>query len=321
MLTELITAYRYSAALHAFVKLGIPIWLGRMGPMSLNDLSAAIQVEAHRLSRLLDVMADRGVVHINENALYALADEASALTDANSLETLWILCELGEEYWSMWSEYPSSLRSGAPVSAFETRHREPFFSYLRSRPELKDTFDRLMAKITEELSTELVSHIECNTQAEVVDVGGGQGVLMKKLHQRYRLKSATVLDVYPGNSRNEAGIDFVDGDFFTGIIGGKDIYILKNILHDWDDDHAFKILQNCHRAMTPESKLFVIEIIKQPESNKGKTLDLLMDALFLGKERFYDEYQVLAHASGFVIDRTLSTSLSQSVMVWRKDNA
>ncbi|WP_337262236.1 MULTISPECIES: methyltransferase [unclassified Serratia (in: enterobacteria)] len=320
MLTELITAYRYSAALHAFVKLGVPIWLGRMGPMSLNDLSAASQVEAHRLSRLLDVMAERRVVRI-EDARYVLADEAGALADANSLETLWILCELGEEYWSMWSEYPSSLRSDAPVSAFETRHREPFFSYLRTRPELKGTFDGLMAKITEELSTELVNHIVCDAQAEAVDVGGGQGVLMKKLHQRYRLKSATVLDVYPENSWKEAGIDFVDGDFFTEIVGGKNIYILKNILHDWDDASALKILQNCHRAMTPESKLFVIEIIKQPESSKGKTLDLLMDALFLGKERFYDEYQVLAQAAGFVIDRTFSTSLSQSVMVWRKDNA
>lgn len=320
MLTELITAYRYSAALHAFVKLGVPVWLGRIGPMSLNDLSAVSQVEAHRLSRLLDVMAERRVVRIKD-ACYVLADEAGALADANSLETLWILCELGEEYWSMWSEYPSSLRSVAPISAFETRHREPFFSYLRTRPELKGTFDRLMAKITEELSTELVNHIACDVQAEVVDVGGGQGVLMKKLHQHYSLKSATVLDVYPGNSRSEAGIDFVDGDFFTGIVEGKNIYILKNILHDWDDVNALKILQNCYRAMTPESMLFVIEIIKQPESNKGKTLDLLMDALFLGKERFYSEYQVLAQAAGFVIDRTLSTSLSQSVMVWRKENA
>lgn len=184
MLTELITAYRYSAALHAFVKLGVPVWLGRMGPMSLNDLSAVSQVEAHRLSRLLDVMAERRVVRIKD-ACYALADEAGALADANSLETLWILCELGEEYWSMWPEYPSSLRSVAPISAFETRHRAPFFSYLCTRPELKGIFDRLMAKITEELSTELVSHIACDSQMEVVDVGGGQGVLMKKLHQRY----------------------------------------------------------------------------------------------------------------------------------------
>ncbi|BEU02945.1 methyltransferase [Agarivorans sp. OAG1] len=318
MLTELITAYRYSAALHAFVKLGIPVWLGRMGPISLDELSAASQVEADRLSRLLDVMVECSVVRV-ERAHYVLTEEVGALADENSLETLWILCELGEEYWNMWSDYPSSLRSTAPVSAFETRHGKSFFSYILTRPELKGTFDRLMAKITEELATELVSHIACDAQTEVVDVGGGQGVLMKKLHQHYNLKSATVLDVYPGNSRNETGIDFVDGDFFTRVVGGKDIYILKNILHDWDDASALTILRNCHRAMTPESTLFVIEIIKQPESNKGKTLDLLMDALFLGKERFYAEYQVLAQVAGFVIDRVLHTSLSQSVMVWRKD--
>lgn len=320
MLTEIITGYRYSAALHAFVKLGIPVLMGRKGLMSLEDLSSASQIDAHRLSRLLDVMAERSIVHETDGC-YVLAVGAKSLADVNSLETLWILCELGEEYWSMWSEYPSSLCSGAPVSAFERQHSKPFFSLLSTRPELKDTFDRLMAKITEELSTELIEYIECDVQSEVVDVGGGKGVLIKKLHERYNLKSATVLDVYAGNCRIESGINYVDGDFFKAVVAGRDIYILKNILHDWNDASALKILRNCHQAMKTGSTLFVIEIIKQSDSSKGKTLDLLMDALFLGKERFYYEYEDLAQASGFYIERTFSTSLSQSVMVWRKENA
>ncbi|RCW99755.1 MULTISPECIES: methyltransferase [Kosakonia] len=319
MLTEMITAYRYSTALHAFVKLGIPVCLGRMGPLRLAELSSICKVDASRLSRLLDVMTERHVVCISE-AGYSLSEEAEPLADENSLESLWILCELGEEYWSIWPDYPSSLHSDNSASAFENRHGEPFFSLLRSRPALKDTFDRLMAKITEELSTELVRYIECDAQAEVVDVGGGRGVLMKKLHQRYDLKSATVLDVYSGNSRTEAGIDYLDGDFFARVTEDKDIYILKNILHDWDDADALNILQNCHRAMRADSKLYVVEIIKKSDSSKGKTLDLLMDALFLGKERFYDEYAALAQTAGFVIEGTFATSLSQSVMVWRKEN-
>lgn len=319
MLTDIITAYRQSAALHAFVKLGIPLRMGREGPISLDDLSSACHVDANRLSRLLDVMAELHIVCI-DNTHYVLTEGAASLADENSLETLWILCELGEEYWSMWPDYPSSLCSPVPVSAFERKHGSSFFSLLGSKPELKATFDSLMAKITEELSSELVGYIECDAQSEVVDVGGGQGVLMKKLNQRYNLKSATVIDVYPGNSRTESGIDYVDGDFFSKIVADKDIYILKNILHDWDDASTLKILRNCHVAMKPGSTLFVIEIIKQSDSRKGKTLDLLMDALFLGKERFYHEYQALAHEAGFIIDKTLSTSLSQSVMVWRKGN-
>ncbi|ECG1392288.1 TPA_asm: hypothetical protein GNB58_004917 [Salmonella enterica subsp. houtenae serovar 45:g,z51:-] len=320
MLTDIITAYRHSVALHAFVKLGIPVQMGRLGPISLHELSSVSHVDAQRLARLLDVMTERRIVD-TENGHYVLTEGAECLADADSIETLWILCELGEEYWSIWPDYPTSLCSSDPVSAFELRHGTPFFTLLKSRPDLKNTFDRLMAKITEELSTEVIGHIECDAQSEVVDVGGGQGVLIKKLHQRYNLKSATVIDVYPSKSRTESGIDYVNGDFFTGIVAGKDIYILKNILHDWDDDRALKILRNCHAAMKQGSTLFVIEIIKQSESSKGKTLDLLMDALFLGKERFYHEYQELAQASGFTIDRTIPTSLSQSVMIWRKDNA
>lgn len=195
---------------------GIPVWLGRMGPLRLTELSSICRVDTPRLSRLLDVMAERHVVSIGE-AGYSLSEEAGPLADEDSLESLWVLCELGEEYWRMWPDYPSSLHSDSSVSAFENQHGEPFFSFLRSRPALKDTFDRLMAKITEELSTELVCYIECDAQAEVVDVGGGQGVLMKKLHQRYDLKSATVLDVYSGNSRTEEGIEYLDGNFWMVI--------------------------------------------------------------------------------------------------------
>jgi|GEM_PF-2953474 len=287
--------------------------------MTLDELSVHFELDDNRLSRLLDILVESGIVRY-ENMRYSLAEGAEMLADENSLETLWILCELGEEYWNMWPHYPSSLQSDFSESAFEKKHGTPFFSYLSGNPDLKDTFDRLMAKITEKLSMEIVEYIECAQHTEVVDVGGGKGVLMKQLHQKYNLKSATVLDLYPESHRIECGVEYVNADFFKDIVAGKDIYIIKNIIHDWDDDRALNILKNCHRAMKSNSKLFVIEIIKDNNSSKGKTLDLLMDALFLGKERFYHEFEKLSQTAGFTIERTVSTSLPQSIMIWKKDN-
>ncbi|MCS1352613.1 methyltransferase [Mechercharimyces sp. CAU 1602] len=281
MLINVITAYRQSVALHTFVKLGIPFSLGQRRALTLHELSTHCELDGNRLSRLLDVMLELGIVRL-DNLRYSLTEDAEVLADENSLETLWILCELGEDYWNMWPHYASSMRSYTSASAFERTHGTPFFSYLSHNPDLKDTFDRLMAKITENLSTEIIEYIECDEHSDVVDIGGGKGVLMKKLHQKYNLKSATVLDLYSENSRTEDGIEYANADFFRSIVAGKEIYILKNIIHDWNDEHALKILENCHRAMSNESRLFVIEIIKKKDSSKGKTLDLLMDALSFG---------------------------------------
>lgn len=318
MLINTITAYRQSAAVYTFVKLGIPVCLGAERKRTLMQLSIQCELDEDRLSRLLDVMAELNIVTI-EKEQYALAEGATALADVNSLETLWILCELGEEYWSMWPHYASSMRTSSHKSAFERKHATPFFSHLNTNPELKDNFDRLMAKITENLSSEIVRYIECNEHSEVVDIGGGKGILMKKLHQEYKLQSATVLDLYPEESWIEDGVKFVNADFFKSITEDKDIYIIKNIIHDWGDKDALRILSNIRNAMKENSRLFVIEIIKTDESNKGKTLDLLMDALFLGKERFYHEYVQLAQDAGFSIKQTMSTSLPQSIMIWQKD--
>lgn len=318
MLINLITAYRQSVALFTFVKLGVPFCLSAGKELSLKELSVHCELNEDRLSRLLDVMAELKIVR-HERDQYSLAEGATALADANSLETLWILCELGEEYWSMWPYYASSMRTDSCKSAFEIKHGASFFPHLKSRTELKDIFDRLMAKITENLSSEIVRFIECNEHSEVVDVGGGKGILLRKLHQTYNLKSATVLDLYPEDSRTEEGIHFINADFFKTIIAGKDIYIIKNIIHDWGDTHALSILTNIRNAMKEDSKLYIIEIIKTSESKTGKTLDLLMDALFLGKERFYHEYEQLAQAAGFTIEKAIQTSLPQSIMIWHKD--
>ncbi|HCM9649087.1 hypothetical protein L8P91_09920 [Enterobacter bugandensis] len=85
------------------------------------------------------------------------------------------------------------------------------------------------------------------------------------------------------------------------------------------DAQALRILANIRKAMKDDSKLYVIEIIKTSESKTGKSLDLLMDALFLGKERYYHEYERLAKTAGFTVEQSIQTSLPQSIMIWHKD--
>ncbi|ETS30621.1 hypothetical protein BB987_01800 [Photorhabdus temperata] len=317
MLTEIITGYRKSAALNAFVKSKAPIFIGKMGAMTLDEIACYTKTSAERFGRLLDVMIDCEILILSEGK-YSLTKNAVALASEDSIETLWINCELGEHYWEIWPDYFGSLGSGATRSAFEKKHGKKFFDFITDVPSLKTTFDSLMAAITDEISDELIKIFDIHPNHRVVDIGGGKGILAKKLKQTFSFKDCTVIDRYAKELEFSDGITYLNCDFFNQIKSGANVYILKNILHDWDDDKAGKILANCAHAMSKNSILYIVEIIKEHGSVKGKTLDLLMDALFVGKERYYDEYERLAFKNDLVIDSVIQTSHSQSVLLLRK---
>ncbi len=108
----------------------------------------------------------------------------------------------------------------------------------------------------------------------------------------------------------------VAGDFFTSVPPGGDGYILKWIIHDWDDERATTILRNCRSAMASDGKLMVIDVEKRAgnEPHFGKFIDLNMLVMAGGKERSEDEFQKLFEASGFKLTRIVPTDLPFSIV-------
>ena len=177
-----------------------------------------------------------------------------------------------------------------------------FWAWLGENPEQRALFDLAMEQGKEQ-RVERFAPIEWRGDETVVDVGGGNGSLLLALLKRQTGLRGIVFDL-PETVRDEEAlgdrIEFVAGDFFERVPEG-DVYVLSTILHDWDDEHASKILQTIRAAAKRDSRLLVIDSVV-PAGNEpggGKWLDILMLALARGKERDERQWRELLAAGGF----------------------
>ncbi|TNH43321.1 methyltransferase [Photorhabdus luminescens] len=299
MLAELITSYRKSAAIYAFVDTGLSIHFKNGAYVDIDELSRQCGIDYSRLNRLCDFLIEIGIL-VNHGHKVSLSEECSALADPESMESLIVKWELSPDCWNIWSMYSRSLLENDGKPAFEIAHGKSFFEYLASNKLLKSKFDSSMSKISDKIIEKILDTYDFSQYDRILDVGGGKGNLLVKMSEKIKGKHYAVLDRYDKIPILE-NIDFIDGDFLKSVPSGYDLYILKNIIHDWPDEKAILILENCRKAMDNGSTVLLISYTKKPQSNVLIYLDMLMDALFLGKERYLTELEHLANQAGLVI--------------------
>ena len=177
-----------------------------------------------------------------------------------------------------------------------------FWSWLAENPDQRALFDVAMEQ-GKERRVERFEPLEWRGDETVVDVGGGNGSLLIGLLRLHPGLRGIVVDL-PETVRDEAAlgdrIEFVEGDFFERVPEG-DVYVLSTILHDWDDEHATRILRTIRAAAPPEGRLLIIDQVVPPgnEPEGGKWLDVLMLALARGKERDERQWRELLATGGF----------------------
>ncbi|NRN29506.1 methyltransferase [Photorhabdus heterorhabditis] len=305
MLTELIRSYRKSAAIYALVNTGLSVHLKDGIYVDIGELSHKCGIDNSRLSRLCDFLIEIGVLVSNNHGV-ALSDECSALADPNSLESLLVKHEISSYNWNSWLAYPESLLKNDNKSAFEITHGKPFFEYLDNNKLIKSNFDSLMSRNSDKLAKKLLEIYDFNKHNKILDLGGGEGNLLVKINEKVKGKHYTVLDRYNEIPISE-DMDFINGDFLKSVPSGYDLYILKNVIHNWSDDDSILILKNCRKAMDDNATLLLITIMKKPQSpieNIAKSMDIFMDVILLGKERYLTEFEYLADQAGLVIQET-----------------
>ncbi|OCA56539.1 methyltransferase [Photorhabdus namnaonensis] len=299
MLAELIASYRKSAAIYAFIDTGLSIHFKDGAYVEIDELSRQCGIDYSRLDRLCDFLIEIGIL-INHGDKVTLSEECSALADPESMESLIVKWELSPDCWNAWPMYSKSLLENDGKPAFEIMHGKSFFEHLVSNKSLKSNFDSSMSKTSDKIIGKLLDIYDFSQYDRILDVGGGEGNLLLKISEKVKGKHYAVLDRYHEIPVLE-NIDFINGDFFKLIPSGYDLYILKNILHDWPDDKAVLILENCRKAMDSGAKILLIGYIKKPQYKAVIYLDMLMDALFSGKERNLTEFERLANQAGLVI--------------------
>jgi len=301
---------------YVVAKIGIADQLAP-GPRTAHELAKATDVHPQGLYRVLRALASLGLFTEDAQGQFSLTEAAGPLrSDApDSLQAFALLW--GEVFWPTCGALLHSVRTGQP--AFEHLHGMGVFEYLHQHPQAAEIFDRAMSNLTRRFAPAVVAAYDFGSFGTLVDVGGGQGTLLStalRAHPKLRGVLYDRAEVLTAARRTLAGegvlerCELVRGDFFASIPEGGDAYLLKDILHDWEDARAVAILKNCVRAMKPDSRLVVIERSLPDRNAPGpaKLVDITMLAVTGGRERSEEEYADLFRQAGLRLTRAVATA-------------
>lgn len=222
-----------------------------------------------------------------------------------------------ETVWHEWAALPSSIRTGQP--AFEAIYQMPVWRYYEAHPELGVVFDKAMTDFSLMINQAIVSAYDFSSVSIIVDVGGGHGSLLNDILTAYPQIERGVLFDLPmviqqvsaqGRGPHlDSRCQLVAGNFFEEAPAGGDLYVLKEILHDWSDEEAIMILRNCRHAMSSQGKVLVSEqlILPGEQGTFAKLLDLHMLMEQRGRERTQEEFGALFEETSLRLNGVIPT--------------
>jgi hypothetical protein len=223
----------------------------------------------------------------------------------------------GEDWmWRAWGALLQSVRTGQ--TGFDLVYGKNTFDWFADNPDAARRFDEFQAVGTARSAASVAAAYDFSSAGVVVDIGGGNGTLLTTILSRHTAPRGILFDLAHVVEAAKPGMDaeitrrcqFVGGDFFKAIPEGGDIYVMKYILHDWEESRALAILATCHRVMRGRAKLLVVEdLVCGPNIPcNAKVSDVNMLARTGGRNRTDGEYRTLLRAGRFDIQRVLPAS-------------
>ena len=327
LLAQMLAGAWLAQALSVAARLGIADRLAA-GPLSAAELAERLETDAIATYRLLRALAGAGVFRESEDGRFALTPLASPLrADApDSVRDYAIMA--GERWvWASIGGLMHSVKTGAP--AFHHLFGVPLFDYYVAHPEAGRIGSDGLKSVGRGQDEAVAATLELRGGRRLVDVGGGQGGLLAALLAAHPEAEGMLFDLphvvaLAPPVLAAAGVAsrcrITGGDFFEALPRDGEIYLLRKVLHDWDDRRADQLLAVCRDAMPAGARLVVAEAIV-PEGNAlayAKLLDLLMLAYAGGRERTEREYRALLAAAGFTVDRIVPTRSSLSLIEARR---
>ncbi|WP_028934919.1 methyltransferase [Pseudonocardia spinosispora] len=210
-------------------------------------------------------------------------------------------------------ELLGTITTGAP--AYERRYGRDFWADIDAEPRLRRSFDAQMNWRFQVQAPQIARRFDWGRFPEILDVGGGDGAVLAAILRAHPSVHGRVLDLPPSAAaaaERFTAAEFtgrggaVAGSFFDPLPAGADAYLLSDILHDWDDEHARAILTECRRAAAPDAVVVVIEPVRG--QGVGTAMDLFMLMCFGGRERTVDELTELATGCGLTLRDTSPVS-------------
>jgi hypothetical protein len=318
-----------SQALYVAAKLGVADLLAN-GPLHIGELATATETNEKALYRVLRSLVGAGVFAETDPKVFALTPAAEPLrSDApNSMRSGVIF--MGEEWhWNVWGNMLHSVKTGKP--AWGKVHGAEVFEYFAQNPAEYEIFNRAMTDMSVSSAPSVTGAYDFSGVETLADIAGGHGLLLAEILNANPGLNGILFDVPQviegaGALLEQKGVanrvETIGGSFFESVPAGADVYIMKSIIHDWDDDRSVQILENISGVMRPDGRVLIVDIVV-PEGNDphlSKLIDLEMLVSPGGMERTAKEYDDLLARAGLRLTRIVPTASAYSVIEAVKQN-
>ncbi|MFI9051878.1 methyltransferase [Streptomyces sp. NPDC053427] len=314
---EVLTRIAYGAmASHvvgAAARLGIAELIGD-GERTADELAAECAAQPEAMARLLRALAGLGLLGEITPGRFTVTP-AGALLRADGPQSLYSFVRMFTDPTLLraWEHLDDSVRTGEP--AFDAVFGKDFFGHLAERPELSAVFNAAMGQATRDTAALVPTAFDFGRFSTVADIGGGDGTLLAAILKAHPSLHGIVFDRAEGLAQASGtlardGLDgrcsLVTGDFFATAPEGADLYLLKSVIHDWNDTQCTDILRHCRRVVPDNGRLLIIEPVLPPVVDPSAAgvayiSDLNMLVNVGGRERTRDDFERLCRGAGFAL--------------------
>jgi SAM-dependent methyltransferase len=326
ILDQMIVGSWVTQAISVAADLGIADSLAA-GARTADELACEKGVHGPSLYRLMRALAGIGIFREDDGGRFSSTPLGNLLGSEapGSKRSLAIMA--GAEFYRSWGSLRSSVETGD--AAFDEVFGKPFFRYMGENPDRWRIYDSAMTGIHDSETIPVLDAYDFAPFRTIVDVGGGNGTALAAILRRHPEARGVLFDLpdvaerarrAPGWPDVAGRCDFVGGDFFDSVPAAGDAYLLRHVVHDWEDREAVAILTRCREAMRPDGRILVVETVIPPGNGPcfGKWLDLMM-LLVGGRERTERQYRDLFSAAGLRVTRVVPTAHEVSVIEGVRD--
>ena len=321
-LGQMISGYWVSQAIYVAAKLELADKLAS-GPKTISELARATNTHADSLFRMLRALASVGIFRLNEAEKFELTSLAEGLRKDVPGSQWAMAVMMGEEHYRAYGELMYSVRTGR--AAFEHVYGLPVFEYLGTKPQQAALFDAAMTSIHGQETGQMAAAYDWASLDVLADIGGGNGTTLIGLLQANPSLQGILFDLPHVVDRARSAVEkaglgqrclLTGGSFFESVPAGADAYLLRHIIHDWDDSRAITILSNCRKQLRDGGRVLIVESVITPgnEPAFAKWLDLTMLTIPEGRERTEAQYEQLLSAAGLKLTRVVPTAGEISVL-------
>jgi hypothetical protein len=293
-------------------------------PLSVEQLAERTGSDREALYRMMRALASEKIFKKTRNGLYRNTSLSKVLTDGKGSIRYTLMQHLGNLNWGTLNHLSYSIHTGK--SAFSEVYGMKIYDYLSQNPAESALFDRSMTNLSEISIEPILSAVDFSNYPVIADIGGGEGLLLSSILYKYKNSRGILYDLPEGMIHAETifekygvadRIEVIQGSFFDSAPAGADVYLLKNVIHNWSFEDCLKILTNIRKIMPRHGKILIIEMILDEENHPslGKLIDIQM-MVFMenGKERTRKEFGSLLEHSGLRISRIIPTIAPISII-------